>query len=530
MPGEGSAFGKYYLLKKLATGGMGEVFLAQVRGSVGFEKLVVIKRILAEHSSKQSFLDMFFTEARVAATLSHTNIVQIYEMGEIDGAYFIAMEYVHGKNLRLVLKRGRDLGESLHPEHVIKIIADLASGLSYAHNARNAAGLPLNIIHRDINPQNLLISYGGDVKLIDFGIAKSEVISGNTEMGTIKGKFVYMSPEQSTAAPLDRRSDIFAVGICLYEALTLNNPFIKNNVVSSIDAIQRLTPPPLGQISPRLAPFDPIIARALAKDRQQRYNDCSELRDDLLQLLESDAVPLGIQSLSESMRDLFDTQIAEENRALMEASASARANSSSPDTTHTSEDRVRTIDLGHRPSRNRRAFITLLMIILVASFWGTLAARQLGKRARDATAVTVTEAKNQPVAIDKGAVVKRADYGQLIVSTLPKVAIRQERKTRLGPIALGKVSTGELRIGTGRHNIDDPLALQVEFRVSQEGMRYQIKSTRPALVLGRSKPGKKRKSVYLGRTPVVVRGGDLVKLTVLGYGGRRLELTLLYQP
>lgn len=314
----GTAFGKYFLLKKIAAGGMGEILLAKLKGPEGFEKLLVIKRILQHHVENQEFLDMFFAEARVAAQLTHSNIVQIFDMGEIDDSYFIAMEYVHGKALRDVIDRARQLGDYVHPGHAVEMISKLCSGLSYAHNARDMSGTPLGIIHRDINPHNMLISYAGDLKIIDFGIAKSEMSMHQTETGTIKGKFVYMSPEQSAAEKLDKRSDIFAVGICLYETLTFVNPFAKANIVLSLDAIQRKDPPPPSQTNPRLACFDPIIQKALAKKPEDRYQDCSELRDDLQALLQSGAVPRPPQHLADYMHDLFEEQIEQEKRMIIE--------------------------------------------------------------------------------------------------------------------------------------------------------------------------------------------------------------------
>lgn len=317
--GEGSTYGKYFLIKRLAIGGMGEIFLAKLRGPVGFKKLLAIKRILPHHSANEQFVNMFFAEARVTAQLSHPHIVQIYEMGEIDHSYYLAMEYVAGKPLREIIDRARKLGESVPPAHAATIIADLCGGLSFAHNAKGLSGTDLQIIHRDVNPANLLVSYAGDLKLIDFGIAKSEGSNDRTEVGTIKGKFVYMSPEQSAAQPLDKRSDIFSVGICMYETLTGNNPFVKSNAVLSMDAIQRLELPPLSQHNRKLAPFDPIMSRALAKKREDRYSDCAELADDLQNLLRTGAIEPPRMSLSDYMNDLFEEQIASERRIIAAA-------------------------------------------------------------------------------------------------------------------------------------------------------------------------------------------------------------------
>ena len=317
--GEGSTFGKYYLLKRIATGGMGEIFLAKLKGPVGFEKLLVIKRILAQHVENPEFVDMFFAEARIAAQLSHSNIVQIYEMGgPIDDAYFIGMEYVHGKSLRAVLDRARSRGVRLHPAHVIEVIGGLCTGMSYAHAATDMGDQALGIVHRDLNPHNLLVSYSGEVKIIDFGIAKSEMTTHKTETGTIKGKFAYMSPEQSAAEPLDRRSDIFSIGICLYEALTDLNPFARSNVILSLDAIQGHEPPPLTDFSPDLAPFERVVRRALAKERDERYADCAELHDDLQRLLRSGEVPPAPKTLAATMNDLFEDTIRAERRMIVD--------------------------------------------------------------------------------------------------------------------------------------------------------------------------------------------------------------------
>lgn len=316
--GEGSTFGKYFLLKKIAAGGMGEIFLAKLKGPVGFEKLLVIKRVLAQHVENQEFVEMFFAEARLAAQLTHSNIVQIYEMGEIDDAYFIAMEYVHGKSLRDLIDKARDRGETIHPQYAIDIISRLCAGMGYAHNARDLAGTSIGIIHRDINPHNLLVAYSGEVKIIDFGIAKSEMSMHKTETGTIKGKFVYMSPEQSAADNLDKRSDIFAIGICLYETLTFTNPFAKANIVLSLDAIQRKDPPPLSEFNPKLAPFEPIIRKALAKKVQDRYRDAEEMREDLQRLARSGEIEQAPLPLTEVMNDLFEDQIESEKRMILE--------------------------------------------------------------------------------------------------------------------------------------------------------------------------------------------------------------------
>jgi serine/threonine protein kinase len=316
---ERSTFGKYVLLRKLATGGMGEVFLAKQVGPSGFEKLLVIKRILAQHHDKREYLNMFLGEAKLVAQLTHSNIIQIHEMGQIDGDFFIAMEYVRGRSLRDVIDALRTQGKTLPLPYAIDLAIKLCDGLGYAHDAKNIRGKPMNIIHRDINPHNVLISYGGDLKIIDFGIAKSEMSSVHTATGTIKGKFVYMSPEQSAADPIDKRSDIFSLGIVLYEMITGENPFVRQNVVLSLEAIQRqpVTPPSVKRLD--AGPLDVILERALEKRPEERYQDAHDMRDDLRNLLRSGAVRAPEMDLGSFLHELFRAEIEDEDRLLAEA-------------------------------------------------------------------------------------------------------------------------------------------------------------------------------------------------------------------
>lgn len=320
-----ASFGRYVLLRRLATGGMGEIFLAKERGAAGHERLVVIKRILSHHLDKEDYVKMFFEEAALVKRLHHPNIVEIFDMGQIEGDHFIAMEYVRGKSVRDLVDVLRARGRTLEPGHAVELGIELCEGLGYAHQARDASGRPMNIVHRDINPHNILLTYGGALKLIDFGIAKSEMTSVQTATGTIKGKFVYMSPEQSAADPLDRRSDIFSLGIVLYELLALENPFVRQNVVLSLEAIQRQPVPPIGDRRPELAGLDAILAKALAKDPAARYQTATEMRDDLRTLQRSEAIPLARTRLDVVLEELFAPEIQEEARLLAEAERRARA-------------------------------------------------------------------------------------------------------------------------------------------------------------------------------------------------------------
>lgn len=311
-------FGRYQLVKRLAFGGMGEIWLAAQRAPGGFSKLVAIKRLLSHYQGDDNLTGMFFDEARLQALLSDRHIVQIYDMGEEDNHLYIAMEYVHGVSFKQILDRAKKSGTDIPLSFLCDLAIQTCRGLSYAHNVTDARGEPLSIVHRDINPHNLLTSFGGEVKIIDFGIAKSEMSAGRTETGTIKGKFAYMSPEQSAAEALDRRSDIFSLGIVLYELITGSNPFHRQNVVLSLEAIQRFSPPTIETLRPEAAALAPLVERALSKDANKRFADCGELGEELLQLMEAGTFDRQPCTLGEWLHALFAPELEEHSHILQE--------------------------------------------------------------------------------------------------------------------------------------------------------------------------------------------------------------------
>jgi serine/threonine protein kinase len=313
----GQPFGRYTLLRRLASGGMGEIFLAKQGGQGGFSKVVAIKRILAHYKEDDDHVRMFFDEAKLQALLSDRHIVQIYDMGEIDDHLFIAMEYVHGVSWRKLLERVAAEGKKIHPAHAVDLAVQVARGLSYAHNVKGSHGEPLNVVHRDINPQNIIVSFDGEVKVIDFGIAKSDINDVHTATGTLKGKFAYMSPEQGSGEKLDRRSDIFSFGICLWELLGGKNPFKRGNVVASLAAIQNEPHTKIGSLRRDCRAFDPIVDKALAKDAERRYGDCSEIAEDLVELYASGKLPEPEQPLAMWLPSLFAEEI-EDHLALLD--------------------------------------------------------------------------------------------------------------------------------------------------------------------------------------------------------------------
>ncbi|MGQ0508686.1 MAG: serine/threonine-protein kinase, partial [Myxococcaceae bacterium] len=216
---EPQQFGKYLLLDRIAAGGMAEIYRAQLNAVAGVTKQVVIKKILPHYAGNKNFVSMFINEANIALGLSHGHIAQIFDFGEIDGEYFLAMELVHGQALSRVLRRARqrDVG-TLPVPYALYICMELCKGLHYAHTRVDAKGQPLNIVHRDVSPQNVIVSYDGHVKIVDFGIAKARVATQTeTQAGAVKGKYTYFAPEQARGKPLDGQTDVFAAGIVLYE-------------------------------------------------------------------------------------------------------------------------------------------------------------------------------------------------------------------------------------------------------------------------------------------------------------------------
>ena len=277
MPEEGLPcdFGKYRLDKRIATGGMAEIFLAHHRDK---EEPLVIKRILPHLVKSGEFVSMFLDEARIAAQLKHPNIVEIFDVGQIEGAYYIAMEYVHGEDIRRIYNRAFKLQRSLPLSHSITVIADAAKGLGFAHKLTDMiTSKPIGVVHRDVSPQNILVTYEGTVKVVDFGIAKAANKVAQTRAGVLKGKYSYMSPEQALGDPIDHRTDIFALGIILYETTTGTRLFKRHNELATLQAIIKCEFVPPSEALPGY-PLDleKILLRSLERHPTDRYNDAEE--------------------------------------------------------------------------------------------------------------------------------------------------------------------------------------------------------------------------------------------------------------
>ncbi|MGZ8867740.1 MAG: TonB family protein [Thermoanaerobaculia bacterium] len=281
-PTDGVRFGQYVLLEKIATGGMAEVWKARKRGEEGFQKIVAIKKILPHLSDNQEFIEMFIDEAKLAAQLNHNNIIHIYDLGKIGSSYYLAMEYVDGNDLKTLIKRGQDKDHPLGVELGLFIASRLAAALDYAHRKRDFSQVEMGLVHRDVSPQNVLISQDGDVKLCDFGIAKAASKASHTQAGALKGKLQYMSPEQASGKNIDRRSDIFAVAAVLFEMLTGRKLFSGESEMSILEQVReaRVTPP--SQWNDEVTPeIDAIVAKGLQKNPDDRYQTAAEMAKDI---------------------------------------------------------------------------------------------------------------------------------------------------------------------------------------------------------------------------------------------------------
>ncbi len=319
-------FGKYYLVDRIAMGGMAEIFKAKTFGVGGFENLLVIKRILAHLSENEQFVQMFMDEAKVSALLQNSNIVRIYDFGKIRTNYFIAMECVEGKDAKLILRKLAERRKLLPREFAVYIAMEAAKGLDYAHKRTTLQGQPLHIVHRDVSPSNILVSYHGEVKVADFGIVKAANTFESTDVGTLKGKFEYMSPEQAQGLELDRRSDIFSLGIILWEMLTGRRAFKSDSEIRTLERIRNVDIEFPSSVNPQVpARLDEIVMRALSKDADDRYQDARELHADLIEFLYPASPDLTQQSLSHFMAELFADEVNRERERLEEGSRAALA-------------------------------------------------------------------------------------------------------------------------------------------------------------------------------------------------------------
>jgi len=313
----GQTIGKYEVLQRLAAGGMAEIFLARMVGVLGFDKLVVIKRILPHLASRNDFIGMFLDEARIATTLSHGNIVQTHEVGVCGKSYFMVMEYLAGEDARSIVRRISRRAEARLPiAHALEIAVGVAAGLQYAHTKRDRDGKPLDIVHRDVTPQNVIVTYDGAVKLLDFGIAKASNRINETRSGSFKGKVPYMSPEQCRGEPLDRRSDIFSLGILMHELTLCRRLFHGDTDFQILKQIAEGPIPSPRELDPAYDPrLSAIVMKALERDPARRFQTARELQEALEELAHDLRLRMSMLALADYMQSLFADKVGAWKRA-----------------------------------------------------------------------------------------------------------------------------------------------------------------------------------------------------------------------
>lgn len=282
VPMRGEQIGKYQIIQHLASGGMASVYLARVTGPGGFERHVVLKTLRTKGVADPSLVPMFLDEARLVASLHHRNIAQVFDVGSDNGTYFLAMEYVHGETLQVVMETALANDAPLPLDFGVTVLCATAAGLHHAHERRGARGVPLGIVHRDVAPSNLIVSYDGSIKLIDFGIAKAAERATHTKTGFIKGKAGYMAPEQIRGYPVDRRTDVFALGILAYEVMTLHRAFAGDSQFEALErALRRDLVPPTKAVPGFPSELEEVIMTALEIDPDDRYPNADAMRRDL---------------------------------------------------------------------------------------------------------------------------------------------------------------------------------------------------------------------------------------------------------
>jgi len=371
------AFGRYRLCFELASGGMATVYLARAEGPAGFEKLVALKRIHPHLARDRKFVDMFLDEARIASMLSHPNVCGVFDFGDEGGSYYLAMEYLVGETLSKVLRtlhRNADLRSSPRlPSIAARLIADACEGLHAAHELRDPRGEWLHVVHRDVSPQNLFLTYDGTVKVVDFGIARAKDKVHQTDTGTVKGKFAYMAPEQLHGHDIDRRADVWSLGVVLWEMLAMRRLFKRPTDAETIIAVSNQLIPDPSEVREHVPEaLDEVVSRALRRDPAERYATAREMGRDLLRFVASQPDPVGTPDVSEWMEEVFPggrerrTQLADLARQRPDESIPVVSDEEgSAGSLSRGHSRVRAASLWAQPKLRRRAMVGAGAVLLL---------------------------------------------------------------------------------------------------------------------------------------------------------------------
>ena len=306
MPRSSTNFGPYELIYPLGSGGMGEVFLARHEGEHGIQRLVALKRLLVHLRKNRELVRLFLDEVRIVAQLNHGNIVQVIDHGEIQGQCYMAMEYIHGENLAEMLERLEQRGQQVPLPLLLLVACCVCEGLDYAHRKQSIDGKPLGIVHRDISPHNILVSFQGEVKVADFGVARAAEQTHETLGGELKGKLAYMSPEQATGKPLDHRSDLYSLGVLLYEALAGRNPLRRETSMATLELVREPQIPSLAMLRPDLPPeVVQLVHKALSPRREQRQESARAMHEEVGRIILQHQLTASPFELADGLRALF---------------------------------------------------------------------------------------------------------------------------------------------------------------------------------------------------------------------------------
>ncbi len=317
--------GRYRLVSRLAVGGMAELFLAEQEGVEGFRKRVVVKRLLPQLARKPQVVEMFLNEAHLASLIDHPNVVQILDLGQEGEDFYIAMEFLDGRSLSEIQEQAQARGHLVPLGLAARILADACGGLDWAHNAKDGAGQPLGIVHRDFTPANIFVTFDGRVKVLDFGIAKTEMLPSSTEPGALKGKYVYMSPEMVAGRPIDRRADLFAAGVMLYELITGRLPFVGNSVRAVLSSIALGRPIPPRNLDPSIPPdLEAMALKLLQRNPDDRPQTGAEVKEALDGFLEGQTFVVGAGQVAQYMADLFPSRSPDSLRPGLAATVKSR--------------------------------------------------------------------------------------------------------------------------------------------------------------------------------------------------------------
>jgi len=415
----GIPFGKYQLLERLGRGGMAEVWKAKALGPMGYARKLVVKRILPELACDEEFVRMFVEEARLSASLNHRNIVQVYEFGEVGGEYYLAMEWVHGRDLNTLLRAMKERDAPPPVELAVYVAREVCRALAYAHALTDEDGRPLRLIHRDVSPSNVMVGFDGSVKLLDFGIAKALALASEnrTQVGVLKGKFGYMAPEQVDGeGEVDHRADLFVAGIVLWEMLTLRRLFKGANHAQTIGMVRKANVLPPSAFNPAVPPeLDAACMRALARARCDRFGDCGEMAEALDDFVHRSK--FGASGAARAMRYEFpDLSEPTQQLAIVPSPSSGERTPSRGETPTPAGERLANVptavgSLPSAPTRLRKAVARLTLptleawrqrerrrIILVAATATLIVAGVIAGRGPTSTAVTPATGANRAVA------------------------------------------------------------------------------------------------------------------------------------